>query len=123
MMPRPVRNTRAAPARCCTPAGPAVLTVAVPLALVLVGACNSRALIEVDVTGDTPFQAVTLRLTAGGTTKDFASASFGADASTAFKAGIYVGDSGEVTVTARALDGSGSCIGIGQSSAANVQAG
>jgi hypothetical protein len=86
------------------------------------GSCSPRALIEVDVFGDTPFQGVSLRLSAGATSKDFARASFTADMP--FKAGLYVDGSGaSAVVTARALDGSGGCIGIGYGSAMDLSPG
>jgi Carbohydrate binding domain len=90
--------------------------------LFTVGAsCSPRALISVDVAGDAPFQNVTLRLSAGGTSQDFARVSFTADMP--FKAGLYVdGGSGTLTVTAKALNGN-SCIGIGEGSAMGVSSG
>ena len=74
--------------------------LAVALALPgLVGGCSPRALLEVDVSSsDTPFQSVKLRLTAGGTSKDFANATFTADMT--YKAGLYVDASGSVDVVA-----------------------
>src|SRR4051812_30566474 len=95
------------PRAACPPwfvvvAGPVLLFAAA-------GGCTARALIAVDVVGDAPFQNVTLRLSAAGTSKDFAGVSFSADMP--YKAGIYVdGGSNTVTVTARALNGA-NCIG------------
>jgi hypothetical protein len=96
-----------------------------PLALVTVaamGACSPRALVEVDVVGDAPFQNVTLQIAAGAASKSFARASFTAD--TAFKAGLFVDSaSSTVVIIARALDSGGSCIGIGVGSAMDVSGG
>src|SRR5947208_8810996 len=77
-------------------------------------ACTARALIEVDVTGDAPFQSVKLQLSASGTSEDFAGASFGPTMT--YKAGLYVDASGTVNVVAHALDSSGNCIGAGTAS-------
>ncbi len=84
-------------------------------------ACTSRALIEVDVTGDAPFQSVRLRLSARGTSKEFANATF--DSTTSYKAGLYVDASGNVEVVANALDSSGQCIGAGAASLTGIMAG
>ena len=87
-----------------------------------VGGCTPRALLEVDVSsGDTPFESVKLRLSAGGTSKDFASASFGPTMT--YKAGLYVDASGTVNVVANVLDSSGKCIGAGTASVSGVVAG
>ena len=85
--------------------------------------CTQRSLVEVDVLGDAPFDSVTLRLIAGGTSKDFPRATF--DTATPFKAGIYLPDSvsGDVTVLANVLGSTGSCIGAGQALASGVAAG
>src|SRR5581483_8892087 len=94
------------------------------LALVLAasaGSCSPRALIEVDVNSDTPFQGVTLRLSAGGTSKDFPSVSF--SATMPYKAGLYADTSGTVQVVALALDSSGTCIGAGTASVSGVVGG
>lgn len=87
------------------------------------GSCGQRSLIEVNVVGDAPFQSVTLRLAAGGASKDFTGVSLSAD--TPYKAGLYVPDSasGSLTVVASALDGAGHCIGDGQARATGVSAG
>ncbi len=94
--------------------GAVVLTIA-GLALAVassMGGCTARSLLEVDVTSsDTDFQSVKLRLSAGGTSQDFAGATF--TASVPFKAGLYADASGSVTVVANVLDGSGHCIGAG----------
>ncbi len=91
--------------------------------VVSASSCAQRSLVEVDVLGDAPFNAVTLRLIAGGTSKDFPRATF--DATTPFKAGIYLPDSvsGNVTVVANVLGGGGACVGSGQASASGVAAG
>jgi len=85
------------------------------------GSCSPRALLELDVSGDTPFQSVTLRLTAAGTSKDFANVTF--TATMPYKAGLYVDTSGTVQVVALALDSSGNCIGAGTASLSSVAAG
>ncbi len=96
-----------------------------PLALALaasMGGCAPRALLELDVTSsDTPFQSVTLRLDAGGTSKDFANASF--SAAMTYKAGMYVDASGSINVVANVLDSSGKCIGAGTASLTGIVAG
>jgi hypothetical protein len=85
------------------------------------GAC-ARALVEVDVKADAPFQSVTLRLTTAGTNKSFANVNLSADMP--YHAGIYLnGDASSLTVTASAFDGSGACIGIGQGVVTGVQTG
>lgn len=84
-------------------------------------ACTPRTLIEVDVTGDAPFDSVRLRLSASGTSKDFAGATF--SPTVAYKAGLYVDASGNVDVVANVLDSSGQCIGAGAVSLTGVSAG
>ena len=91
------------------------------LLLVAAGGCSPRALIAVDVVSDTPFQNVTLRLSDGTTSKDFARVSF--TAAMPYKAGLYVdGGGSSALITARALDG-GNCIGIGQGAVTGVSGG
>lgn len=93
----------------------------VPGLLLAAAACTPRALVAVDVAGDAPFQNVTLRLSAGSTSKDFTGVSFTADMP--YRAGLYIdGGSSTVTITARALNG-GNCIGIGQGVATGVSDG
>jgi len=114
--------------RCLARHGALVFTCAgsvLALALTVaasVGACSPRALLEVDVTSsDTPFQSVTLRLSGGGTSKDFAGASF--NTTMKYMAGLYVDASGSVTVVANVLDGSGKCIGAGTATLSGIAAG
>src|ERR1700748_1008973 len=58
-----------------------------------VGGYSPRALLELDVaSGDTPFQSVRLRLSGGGSSKDFTNATITADMP--FKAGLYVDATG-----------------------------
>ena len=91
------------------------------LLCVTTSACTPRALIAVDVSGDAPFQNVTLRLSAGSTSKDFAGVSFTADMP--YKAGLYLdGGASTLTITARALSGV-NCIGIGEGVATGVSGG
>jgi hypothetical protein len=98
------------------------LWMAVAVVVVAIASCEPRALLEVDVIGDAPFQTVTLRLATGTTSKSFAGVSFTADM--AFKAGLYVdGGNGSVTVIASVLDDGGRCIGIGQGDVTGVRAG
>ena len=91
----------------------ACLALAVALAAASsLGGCSARSLLEVDVSsGDTDFQSVKLRLSAGGTSQDFPGASF--TATMAYKAGLYADAHGSVTVVANVLDSSGACIGAG----------
>ncbi len=72
------------------------LALAVALAVASsVGGCSARALAEVDVSSaDTPFQSVTLRLSGGGSSKNFTSATF--SATMPYRAGLYVDASGSV---------------------------
>jgi hypothetical protein len=91
--------------------------------VVSASSCAQRSLVEVDVLGDAPFNAVTLRLIAGGARQDFPRVTF--DATTPFKAGLYLPDSvsGNITVVANVLGSGGTCIGSGQASASGVAAG
>jgi hypothetical protein len=98
-----------------------VLVAGLTLAVFAGGGCSPRALLELDVTGDSAFQSVKLRLTAGGTSKDFPNASF--DATMSYKAGLYVDSSGSVNVVANVLDGSGKCIGAGTASLSGIATG
>jgi hypothetical protein len=90
---------------------------------VAASSCGQRSLVEVDVLADTPFQGVTLRLIAGGSSKDFVGVSF--TAAMPYKAGLYLPDSasGTVTLVANALDGAGHCLGSGQTTVTGVNAG
>jgi hypothetical protein len=85
--------------------------------------CAPRSLVEVDVLGDAPFQGVTLRLIAGGTSKTFGVVSLNPD--TPYKAGLYLPDSagGSVTLVAHALDGTGHCVGAGQTAVTGLVGG
>jgi hypothetical protein len=127
MMPRRPRSPSLALTSSSCAAAPAapwrrLCVLATLLTVVTAGACSPRALVEVDVIGDAPFQSVTLQLAVGSASKSFAGASFTAD--TPFKAGVFVGDgSATVAITARALDSSGTCIGIGVGAAMDVSGG
>ena len=107
---------------------PALLGRGAPIALLALsflsgagGAC-ARALVEVDVLADAPYQGVTLRLTAGGNSKSFANLNLSAD--TTYHAGIYLdGNASSLTITASVLDSGGACIGFGQGLVTGVQTG
>jgi hypothetical protein len=94
--------------------------------LLIIGiSCGQRSLIEVNVVADAPFQGITLRLAAGGASRNFTSVNLSASADTPYKAGLYVPDSasGSLTVVASALDGAGHCIGAGQAMVPGLNAG
>lgn len=99
--------------------------IAVLLASILAitaASCESRSLVTVDVLGDTTYTLVNLHLTAAGTTKTFAGATFSPTVS--FKVGLYLpaGTGGQVPISATVDDGN--CLrGQGQNVIAGVTSG
>ena len=105
-------------------AGFAATLTAIVIGSAIATSCGPRALVQVDVLGDAPFQGVDLNLrSSDGTSKVFSKVSF--DSATAYKAGLYLPDSvsGNVTIVARALNSAGGCIGIGQVAVGQVNPG
>jgi hypothetical protein len=91
---------------------------------VISASCAQRSLVNLDVTGDAPFDAVSLRFTANNTAaKVFSSVTF--SATQTLKVGLYLPDtiSGAVTIAANATDSSGRCIGHGEVLIASVTPG
>jgi len=103
--------------------------LAITVASVIAAGCSDRTLLQVDVTGDRRFEAVVVRLSASRTDApaapreaDFRDAWF--DATSAYKAGLYLPDgwSGTITVAAKVIDGA--CeVAAGSGIAHDVRAG